>query len=285
MRHSTARSSQASLITERSAPRSVDEAFGVIRDAIAALANVETLLRSPKIGPKALHAVVPGLRDQRDPVTVAIEILVAHISKTEGARPAVEALFGFIFESRQRFARALDRAALGLYTARERLAFQAEVERMLAELRTEQELAELLLAVTEVQATEIDLREAIEHAFFTSKRSAGLHTPAISAVLALPDAPCTLHASPAVLMPLITLSVGLVHRATGAKPSLAAECHPNGSISLVVSDAPAEGDWLSLKPLELIPPVVPCAEVAARLGGGEILIAPDERQVVLRWGC
>lgn len=281
MRRSNAQ--EIGFVLEPSSLQSVDDAFGVIRDAIAALLNVETLLRSPKIGPKALQAVVPGLKDQRDPVTLAVEFLVAHLYVHEEARPAVDELFGFIEGRRKEFAEAVDRAARGLYTARERLAFQNEVERLLSELRTQQQLTELLLTATQAQATYIDLRQAIEQAFLSSKRGASLRTPAVSAALALPDARFPLYASPAILMPLITLAVGIVHRATGAKPSLIAESSSNGSMTLVISDAPAEGDWLAVHPPELTPPVIACAKAAARMGGGEISISEDEREVVLRW--
>lgn len=283
MRRSNARNTGAFFGVEPSSLQTVDDAFGVIRDAIAALANIETLLRSPKIGPKALQAVVPGLVDQRKPVSEAIEILVAHLYAYEEARPAVDALVTFVDARRKGFAEAVDRAVLGLYTARGRLGFQNEVERLLSELRTQQQLTELLLTATQAQATYIDLRQAIEQAFLSSKRGASLRMPAVSAVLALPDARFPLYASPAILMSLITLAVGLVHRATGAKPSLYAESCSNGSMALVVSDAPAEGDWLSLNPPELIPPVIACAKAAARMGGGEISIGAGEREVVLRW--
>src|SRR5690606_16795776 len=103
------------------------------------------------------------------------------------------------------------------------------------------------------------------HAFLCSQRGplVGHHNPRISAVLSLPEEPCTLHAHPAVVTGLITLAVALVHRSTGADPSLVAEPTQDGWLRLVVSDAPVSGDVLAVQAPVIIPPVVSCAKAAA----------------------
>lgn len=262
---------------------SVEDALGVLRDAMATLSNVNTLLRSPKVGGKALQAVVPGLQEQRRPSSEAIAYLAAHLTAHEATRPAAEVLAAYTAEVRDRFGHALDRASVGLQGARERLAFENELEHVLAELRTTGELTRLLLAALDAKTTDIDLREAIEHAFANSRRGTALRQQGVSAVLAVSDASHAVHACPAILMPLITLAAAVVHGTTGAQPSIVAEHRADGSIALVVSDAPAEGDSLLLHPPRLIPPLLPCAEAAAHLAGFELSVREDGREVVLRW--
>lgn len=264
---------------------SVNDAVGVLRDAIAAVANLETLLRSPKVGPKALQRVVPGLQESRKPVTEALAALSAHLSENEDLRPALREYLAYLTEARKRFGVAVDRASQGLYTARERLSFQAEVERFRSEARTQDELLRILLGAAETQATDIDLREAIEHAFTSSQRGAllGHRDPRISAMLSVPQAGCTLHAHPGVVMPLVTLAVALVHRATGKNPSLVAEPTGDGWVRLYVSDTDISGDVFSVQPPVIIPPVIPCAKVAARACGGVFEVGPEERYVEMRW--
>lgn len=263
---------------------SVDDAMGVLRDAVAAFSNVDTLLRSPKIGGRALMAVLPGLREQRKPVSQALAYIAAQLRAHEEARPALEELLAFVAVARGRFAHAVDRATLGgLHTARERLAFEGEASRILPDFHAASDLLRLLLVSVSGKPTDIDLREVIEQAFVSSQRRGALRLPIVSAVVALPDTPCSLHASPAVVMPLITLAVALVHRKTGDKPSLFADCASDGSLALVISDRPAEGDCLSLHPAEIILPAISCAQTAARLSGGSMEIAPDHREIVLRW--
>lgn len=263
----------------------VNDAVGVLRDGLAAVANVETLLRSPKVGPKALERVIPGLQESRGRVTEALAALSAYLGQNETIRPALREVLACLTERRQRFGAAVDRATKGVYTARERLAFQAAVEQFRAEGRTFDELLRLLIGATHSQPMDIDLRAAIEHAFLSSQRSAllGHYDPRVAIAVSVPHSGCIVHAQLMVVMPLVVLAVAIVYRATGKNPTILAKRTGDGWVRIVVSDSTLSGEIFTLQPPIVIPPVVPCATAAARACGGVFEIGPDGRSVEMRW--
>jgi len=266
---------------------SVNDAVGVLRDALAAVINLETLLRSPKVGPKALQMVVPGLLDQRRAVTEAMAALLAHIADDERVHGAMCDILAEVTAGRERFGNALDRASkAGLFTARERLSFQAEVERFRCEMQAFDELVRLLVSAKQARPTELDLREAIEHAFLRSQREVARENrpPNVTVRLSLPHQRWTLVARPSIVTPLVTIAVALVHRATGNEPSIVAEARDDGWLRLIVSEPTSSaGEVFSIQTPVLVPCSVPCAQAAAQAAGGAFEVSPDERSVEIRW--
>lgn len=263
--------------------RRVDDAQGVLRGALAALSNLENLLRSPRVGPRALHDVLPDLPHVLRPVPGAVAIIVEHLSAHDEARAPAEALLAHLEALTTQITQALERAASTQLGARERLALEDEVGCAIAGLRTVDELLRLLRAATEAQATELDLHEVVEQAFTGSRRSGPPRRGAITAMAALPDGPFAVQASPQLVMPLIALAVAVVHQVSGATPSLVVVGRPRGALALVVSDRPVDGDALVLHPPELVPAAVACAEAAAHLAGGSFTLEDGGRRVVVHW--
>lgn len=263
--------------------RRVDDAHGVLRDALAALSNVENLLRSPRVGPRALHDVLPDLPNVFRPVRDAAAVVVEHLSARDEARAPAEALLAHVDALAARLAPAFEQAASTHLGARDRLALEGEVDRATAELRAVDELLALLRAATEAQATELDLREVVEQAFTGSRRSGPPRRGAITAIAALPDGPFAVQASPLLVMPLVALAVAVVHQASGARPSLVVEHAPGAPLALVVSDRQVDGDAFVLHPPELVPAAVACAEAAARMAGGSFTVENHGRRVVVHW--
>lgn len=266
-----------------SRPQRVDDAHGVVRDALAALSNLETLLRSPRVGPRALQDVLPDLRYVSNPVRGAVALIARHLSTQELARAPADALLAYVDVLAARLAPALERAASIHLGARERLALEDEVGRGAAELRSIDELLRLLRAATEARPTELDLREVIEQAFIGSRRSGPPRRGAITAMAVLPDEPLAVYANANVVMPLIGLAVAIVHQTSDVTPSLAVECAPGSPLVLVVSDHQVEGDCFLLHPPELVPAALSSAEAAARIAGGSFTVEDDGRRVVLDW--
>lgn len=262
---------------------SLDHAFGVVREAFAAFSNLSALLRSPKVGGKALDAMVPAMVEGRGTVTEALAFLERHLVADETTRPPAIELFAFAREERERLGRALERASRGLHTARERLALEAEIEAVMPRLRAASFLLRLLLVARAGRPTDVDLREVIEQSFLASQRSSHLVCPAIAATVVLPDTACTLQASPATLMPILTLALSLVHRKAGLFPSLLAERMADGSLRILVSDRPLEGDVYTFYTCDLFGPILSCLETASRLAGIEMRMNDDEREIELRF--
>src|SRR4051812_6692903 len=66
-------------------PAALVEANGVVRDVVAAIHNLEHLLRSPRVGPRALANVIPDLKGLSDPLVDSVNQILAYLRVTAGA--------------------------------------------------------------------------------------------------------------------------------------------------------------------------------------------------------
>src|SRR5436190_9531326 len=62
---------ESSTSSPRLAP--LVEARGILRDVLAAVRNLEDLLRSPRVGPRALAQIIPELQGFGTPLLVSVE--------------------------------------------------------------------------------------------------------------------------------------------------------------------------------------------------------------------
>src|SRR5882757_10884488 len=68
------------------------EARGVLRDVLAAVRNLEDLLRSPRVGSRALAQVIPELQGFRTPLLVSVDQILWSVQ--EAAELPVDAEIG-----------------------------------------------------------------------------------------------------------------------------------------------------------------------------------------------
>src|SRR6266566_1873502 len=57
------------------------EARGVLRDVLAAVRNLEDLLRSPRVGPRALAQVIPELKGFGVPLLVSVDQILRSVQE------------------------------------------------------------------------------------------------------------------------------------------------------------------------------------------------------------
>ena len=135
---------------------SFQAAHGFVRDGLAALVNLENLLKSPRIGPKALEKVVAELRPGSRPLGDAV-IMLIDLVDARAPSGVSDALREFTRERIERLDAAIQQAAGSDMGAKARLRLEAQVVQLGGELNALRDLVELLDAATTLLPTELDL--------------------------------------------------------------------------------------------------------------------------------
>jgi hypothetical protein len=261
------------------------EANGLVRDVLAAVRNLENLLRSPFVGPRALAPVIPGLHELCDPLLASADEIHRHVDATAtgSTTEAVHALSTQIRATCDRLRFALARAGASAMDAKTRLAFEAEIQEVGAELNSVRQLMMLLAHATDAARAEIDLdmREVVREVFELASRRDPRTSRAVPVVVSFSGDPCLLNASAQVVAPLIAIGLALVDRAVKSTLALDAICLPDAPPFVVISGRSGRGDGQVFEPPPLTAPSVVCAETAARLVGASFEVRPE--RVTLVW--
>ena len=256
---------------------SLAESRGVVRDVLAAIGNLQHLLRSPRVGPKALIQVIPGLRGFCDPLLVSLEQILEYARKAapQGIEPAASQLHAYTASVCARLRSALDRATHEAMDARTRLAFESEIVKCDAELNSVRQLLDLLVHATEHAETDLFIEEVVRLAFSNGSRSvSGTNLVLITASYTRDGS--GFRASTQVLVPLLILAAAWVRSSAAGPLYLSASCREDAPVLVTISyDGPAEGEQLAFEPPLVIAPTLACAETAARLAGARFEAEAD----------
>ncbi len=286
-------------VSHASAPAA--EATGSLRDVLAALRNLEHLLRSPRVGPRALAEVIPGLRDLGAMLSASADDIRGHLQPQLYEDDTANALSEFLHGACIRLDRVLAWAAKAGMDAKSRLSFEAQIGRLTAELDTARRLLDMLLHAAERADTELDLGEIVQESLSVSGRREGARDHGVRVVADLPYGVHAIEASVRVLVPLVTLGVAWVYdcqksarskadrastmvsdaRDPETHISVLAERSGRDAVAIRISDDAIDGDVHVVHLPIIIPPVLACAQASARVGGGAFQV--DGERVTVRW--
>lgn len=261
------------------------EANGLVRDVLAAVRNLENLLRSPLVGPRALAPVIPGLHELCDPLQASVDEIHRYVEATT-TTPTIEpvqALAAQIRATCDRLRLALEQASASAMDAKARLAFEAEIQEVGADLNSVRQLMTLLAHATDAPEGEVDLdvREVVSEVFETASRREPWLSKQVPVVISFSGESFGLRARAQVVVPLIGIGLALVHRAVLGPLSLDAISRPGHPPFIVISGRPpGQGDGRVFEPPPLTAPSVVCAETAARLIGARFEVRPDRVTIV-----
>ncbi len=270
-----------------SGPGDISAARGGVRDGIAAIQNLAQLLRSPRVGARALARAVPEVREGAAALRDAAQALDQAIAGAAGSEPATaraaHSVLGFAAER----ARALE-AALEVgrrIDVRRRLGLDAEVNAAAAELGTVLMLVDLLGAEPERRHTPVDLLDVLDEQW-----SAPAASTVVVAVEIGRDA--TFTGDPRHAASVLELAVTAASAATRANLRLTSERRPCGSLVVRVEPAPAGATPAVLggdrpeahTPVPLraaIPALAEALPAAARHVGFDLAIGPEPGAVAI----
>jgi hypothetical protein len=258
----------------------LEAARGAVRDTLGTLRNAEQLLRSVKVGPKALSSVVPLLHDSCRPLIQSWRQLCGALMLR--APECTQSLEAFVTPRIEELEVALERAMEGPVNARQRLALEHVVIRTAADLDAARSLVELMEDAFGAAPTVVDLWELTRETFQVSENTPEAGVETIRATLERGES-VDLKVSPRVAMGLIAFGVKLVALDHPGVPHVAIRREPSGECGIVITRAPGQGDALVLRPPRLIPPTLPCMRAAARATQARVEAAEDHSWIALIW--
>jgi hypothetical protein len=256
--------------------------WGAMRDALAALRNLDALLRSGSVLYRTILGLLPELRASAGVLRAAFE----RAKTGEGAEGGAAASPGASAATVE-----VGSYGLGRVEALEQLldaTAQADDERedlasralaLADELEASADLLALLERAADPAPTDVGVdlivRETVRHS-----RSGRGEEIAVRFDEASPD--CTVQADPYVVGPLLTLLLAVVRAGSGAPLVVRARCAESEATLLVEHALPEDASRLSLS-MRLLPPVPPTA-AAARRAASQIGVALEleEHRGILR---
>jgi hypothetical protein len=261
----------------------VVEARGVLRDGLAAVRNLEDLLRSPRVGPRALAQIIPELQGFGTPLIDSVDQILWSVQ--EAARLPVDAaiaeLGSYVQTVCGRLHDSLDRALRAPLDAKSRLSLESALGRAGGELNSVRQLLDLLTQATERSDTELDIEEVIEVAF-SAPPPTSLRTNLVKVVAAYAHDGSEFRARPGVLLPLIAIGVAMAPGPSNDPVFVDAVCRRGEPVVIRLSrDCPVSGDEYVFEPPLIVPPSLISADTAARLASASFEVERD--RVVLSW--
>jgi hypothetical protein len=253
------------------------EARGIVRDVLASVRNLEHLLRSPRVGARAIAQVIPGLQSSCDPLAMSVDQILKQVRgmTAEPVDAAAAELESFTPGVVERLRQALNLRSRGTIDAKGRLAFEQAIALAGAELNSVRLLLDLLVRATERSYTDLSIQEVVHETFLVSFRPAPRRSP-ITVIASYEADGSDFRGSPQVVMPLISIGIAVARGASDEPVYLHAVCRSDEAVQFVLShEGPAGAEQYSFDPPMLVPPTLVCAQTAARLAEGSFVAETD----------
>lgn len=254
-------------------------ARGLVRESIGALKNLQQLLESIRVGPRALASVIPDALASCAPLRGAFrelyEALAARLPDTQ----ATSALEQFVTPRLDALEHALAEAGGRALNARTRLGLERVVGQSARDLEAARALVDLLDDAVSRPALTVDIVELLRQ----SARGADAAGGTVTAVLSGSRPSCELPLEPRVTTALVGIGVELVARHTGKTPCIEIDVSPDGVCSLTVAAGPCQGEEIVLPARTLATPTLACAEAAAMATGAHLTRSDDGSRFQLVW--
>jgi hypothetical protein len=264
-----------------SASERLEAARGSMRDTLGAIRNLEQLLKSIRVGPKALATVIPDVHESCWPLRQALrELLGAIWGQLPDAARAVDA---FAKPRVAEIESALSHARNATMNARERLALEEVVSRVARELDVARAMLELLEESLARATIRVNLLDLAREAFAGTDGRESQRGPRIRATLAC-SATGDVQANPRVAMRLIAIAVRLVAvSGPGTSPHVQAGQLGDGQVGVSISTGPGEGVVVSLAAPPAVGPLLECAQAAAQATHAHFEQSPNGSSICLFW--
>jgi hypothetical protein len=234
-----------------------------LRNALGGLKNLDQLLRSIRVGPKAVASVVPDVHASCSTMLTASNQLLDALGQKLADRRPIEELKGFIDSRVRELERELAAARRKQMTAKNRLALEGVVTRLCREIDAARELIDLLEDAAWGPTVRVDLLELVRESMKAPGRDPDA-APTTPATLGLPQERVDVYVNPRVAMGLLTIAVRLVVPDAATRPHIELSSQPP---RVSIRSGPAEGERVVVPSRTLIAPTERCIEAAARLCG------------------
>ncbi|HEY6562377.1 MAG TPA: hypothetical protein VI072_34150 [Polyangiaceae bacterium] len=256
----------------------LDRARGELRDAVGALKNLDQLLRSLRVGPRALSSVIPDVHASCLQMRrAASDVLSAIAVKLRPDAEAASALEAFMLPRINQLEQGLADAMKRPMIAKHRLALERIVTELARDLDCARELIDLLEEATSAPGIPVDLAELLKQTF---KSSDAGDIERLQAVLDLSAGSVELYVSPRVAIALFSIAAEFTS-ADGSPLRIVLRRESDGRRSVSMArDTGAPGVH---EARYLIEPMAVCLRAAAHVLGAELRYSEDASNLEIQW--
>lgn len=241
-----------------------DRAQGTFREALAALRNLSNLVRSRKVGPRAILDMVPDVRSACRPLPGAAADVFGVIEPYLEPGALTE-LRAFVNERGAALARELDAAQDGAMNARQRLHLEQALAELWRDLNGSRALLSLLEASVYEQALATDVVELMLQTY-SGPPSAGQVNALIPAYIQGDGAEAQCQ-QPRTLAALLACGVEQLAERDGGTPQITIAGSREGWSATLRPSAEPRGIPLTVWGYGAVPPAMPCLHAAAQRVG------------------
>lgn len=239
----------------------VEAARGAVRDILGSLRNLEQLLKSVRVGPRALADIIPDVHSSCRPLLRHVRVIATGIKTINP--DCNDALTTFVQPRVLEIEACLSKVGRGMLKAGQRLALEKVITRAGGDLHVALGLADLMLDARQRRTVPLDVDELTrQSASFFRGLASGVRV--IPAQLRLESPSLSVQVTPRPALGLLAVAVSLAAR-KGAQVTV--ETAPGGVAFSIVEAAVGRGQLDFVVPLP-IEPTWACAPIlaAATLG-------------------
>jgi hypothetical protein len=267
--------------------RAVDEIdLGTLRNGLGSVKNLELLLKSLKVAPKALYPVVAAVHADCGPLLAASEALEPVLTSMGVDAECARELGSYVTQRVMTLEAALSQVLRGksLLVA-ERLRLEGATAQVASDLDAALPLLELLDQVTQPGSRRMTLSELISQ-YRPEDQPAPRGQRHVIATVAPLSAECEsiTTVSPKTTMMLASLAVSLVcGDATDLPVHITFGVTSAESATTTIVQRVGPGDALKISTVRPIEPTLGCARAAAHFIGARFDFQPAERLARIAW--
>jgi hypothetical protein len=256
----------------------LEAARGSVRDSLGSIRNVEQLLKSIKVGPKALAAVIPDVHASCGPLLESFHELLEALAGFGTAPREIEA---FVTPRIRELEAALASSLATPMHAKQRLALESVVSRVAGELDAARGLVELLESTRGAAAVPVQLVDVARDAAMLPEAGEIASGKTVTVTLDAGDSHET-PVNPRLASRLFRIAVGLI-AAQDSAPHVTIDCTDAHRSRVAIGLGPGTGESLTLHTPRLIDCTLVCAVAAAEATSCRFELAEDRQSVLLTW--
>jgi hypothetical protein len=257
--------------------RSVDprlaSASGVMRDTVGAIHNLQHLLGSVRVGPKALARVIPDVHASCGPMIVAAGDLVLGAASRGIGAESVKRLGELVTTRMNQLAEALGSAKKGALRASDRLHLETAIAEGVKDLDGSLELVELMVEASASGSVPVDVMDVLRETAIRADTGSG-RGRRLRVTHTAPEHPILVRVNPRLAVRLLAFAAAI---AAGRDAGVHVEVAAEASMCRLGFRPPAAGsDGLRVA----IPPLIElserCVAEVARSAGTALMTIPEE---------
>jgi len=249
-----------------------------MRDTVGAIHNLQHLLGSMRVGPKALARVIPDVHASCAPMITAARDLVATARVRVESAASCGEIAELVIARMRELERALEHAKGGSLKASDHLMLESTVGRVVKDLDGSLELVELLVEASATGRVPVDVTDVVRESGSRPDTGSG-RGRRIRVSIDGPPEPVLVRVNPRLALRLFAFSVAAVGGKEDAVHTVITADASNCSLRVEAARAGRDGVIIPAPPL--IDLSLRCCAEVARGGGGSLEAGEDRAFVTL----